>query len=31
MEKDEFYDDYEHPPDLKECELYGKAMEIGVR
>ena len=31
MEKDEFYDDYEHPPDIKECQLYGKAMEIGIR
>lgn len=31
MEMDEFYDEYEHPPDLKECELHGNAMEIGFR
>lgn len=23
METDEHYDDYEHPPDLKICELHG--------
>ena len=31
MEMDEFYDEFEHPPDLKECDLHGKAMQIGFR
>lgn len=31
MEMDEFYDEYEHPPNIDECIKYGKAMRIGVR
>lgn len=31
MELDDSYEDYQHPPDMKQCELYGKATKIGHR